>query len=245
MKIGLSAVFLINSVCFSIHGYCQSETEDSISFQSALSNTIAVYKNQAADQSVLLNGNIYPEYVYPFRDASPFFMSEDFSSGSVVYDGMQFDSTALMYDDMRQFLITKNHVLRIQLVNERVSRFSIFGHNFIRLVADNSNKGLSKTGYYELLYTGYTPILKQTTKKLREVISSEDGVVRYIDQSDLFYVRIKNAYLEVRSYATLLDILDDHRKEIQRYTKKNKLNFHRNRESALVRIVSYYDQIAK
>ena len=241
----LPLLFLCTSVCCSGNIYAQTDIEDSISFQAALSNSISVYYAQAADQSKLLNGNLYPEYPFAFREGSPFFISDKFTRGSLVYDNMVFENTGLIYDDLRQYLISKNNVLRIQLVNERASSFTIYNHHFTRMVADNEHRGILKTGYYELLYPGKTEVLKFTVKKIREVISHEEGVVLYVDSTDKYYIKMKASYIEVKSISVLLDVLDSHRNEIQRFVKKNKLNFRKDKEGTIVQVAAYYDQLTK
>jgi hypothetical protein len=241
----LPAIFLITS--FFCYGdiFGQTDIEDSTSFQSALGNSISIYHAYSADQSKLFNGNLYPEYQFPFREGSPFFMSDQFTHGTVVYDGIVFKNADLIYDDLRQFLISRNNVLRVQLVNERVSSFIIFDHHFIRIEADHEHPGIVKTGYYDLLYSGKTEVLKFTTKKIREVVSHDEGVLEFIDTADKYYVKINTSYLEVKSKSVLLDVFDRHRNEIQRFMKKNSLNLKKNKEAAIVQVAAYYDQLIK
>ena len=146
----------------------QSIQEDSIFYQSALAHTISIYFNRLGDQSPLYNGSVYAAYEYNFKTGTPYFPTINFSKGSVVYDGITFDSLSLLYEDLRQLLITKRESLLLQLVNERISAFIISGHSFIRLVADSTNKGISRTGFYEVLYPGKSQALKETLKSITE-----------------------------------------------------------------------------
>jgi len=47
----------------------------------------------------------------------------------------------------------------------------------------------------------------------------------------------------VNSKRELLDALDDRRKEMQRFLKKNKLNMRKGRETALIQAIQYYDKL--
>jgi hypothetical protein len=231
---------------FSIPVSAQTKLQDSLIFQAALSNTLAVYYSQLGDQSPLYNGSLYTPTGFTFRTGTPYFPSEQFDTGSVIYDGITFGHLPLLYDDLRQLLITKNDNYLLQLVNPRIRSFSIRGHSFIRLVADSLNPGISRTGFFEVLYPGPSKVLKETFKTIVEQPSiEENAIIRFIEESHDYFIRSGNTYRRVKSTGELTDILHDHQKEIRRFMKKNKLNFRRDKENTLIQVAGYYDQIAK
>ena len=142
-------------------------------------------------------------------------------------------------------LITRDQGYWVQLVNERLSSFTILNHHFIRLVVDSLNRELSGTGFYELLYHGHSAVLKKTIKKIKEELSSSEGILRSIDQTDRYYVRMGKAYFTIRSKREILNIFSDHRKGIQQFMRKNKLKFRKDKANTLIRVTAYYDQITK
>ena len=240
-------VFLHLIIClFSLSASAQTKLQDSLIFQSAISNTLAVYYSQLGDQSPLYNGSLYTPTGFTFRRGIPYFPSEQFDSGSVVYDGITFGHLPLLYEDLRQLLITKNDNYLLQLVNPRIRSFFISGHSFVRLVADSLNPGISRTGFYEVLYPGPSSVLKETFKKIIEQPSIEEyTVLRFIEVSYDYFIKSGNTYKRVKSAGQLTDILHDHQKEIRRFMKKNKLNFRRDRDNTLIQVAGYYDQITK
>jgi len=245
MKFRLFSALLVTffSAIWDVRG--QMGSLDSLSYQSAREHTLAVYYNQLKDQSPLLNGSLYAEYEFTFREGSPYFLTEKFTAGSVVYNGVLYNGIPLLYDDLRGLLISKNQVIWLQLINRRVDAFSIANHYFVRFEANSSQNGLPATGYYEVLYAGRSQILKQSFKKIREVLAGNEGVVRFVDETDDYYIKTGNTYQRVKSKSELLDILADHQKELQRMIKKNKLNFRKDKENAMVQSAEYYDQIPK
>jgi len=247
MKSGLTAVLSLIIVIVVHPVNAQSAKDDSIFYQTALSNTISIYKKQLGDQSPFFNGSRYSPTGFIFRTGSPYFISDSFSLGSVVYDDILFDSVYLLYEDMRDLLVSRNYYdYLLQLVNQRVSSFIISGHRFIRLTADSLNPGIPKTGFYEILYPGHSQLLKKTFKTIVEEPSVyENTVIRHIEETENYYIRTGDSYKHVKSKAELLLLLHDHQKEIQKYIKKTKLNFHTNKEDLLIRTAEYYDQIAK
>ena len=247
MKPGLTAVFSLVVITFFHPVNAQTAHEDSIFFQTAVTNTISIYKKQLGDQSPLYNGSRYSPTGFIFHTGSPYFISDSFNLGSVVYDHILFDSVYLMYEDMRELLVFRNHTdYLLQLVNQRVSSFIISGHSFIRLTADSLYPGIPKTGYYEILYPGRSQLLKKTFKIIIEEPSVyENTVIRHIEETADYYIRIGSSYHRIKSKADLLPLLYDHQKEIQKYIKKTKPDFRRTKESAFILTVEFYDQIKK
>ena len=246
MKSGLTAVFFI-AVLIIVQPAIAQTGQDSIFYQTAVANTISIYKKQLGDQSSFYNGSRYSPTGYVFRTGSPYFISDSFYMGSVVYDDILFDSVYLLYEDMRELLVSRNKDdYPLQLINQRVSSFIISGHSFIRVIADSLHPGIPKTGYYEILYPGQSQLLKKTFKTIIEEPSVDENIViRRIEETESYYIRIAGVYQRIKSKKELLALMHDHQKEIQKYIKKTNLNFSKNRENLLILTAEYYDQIAK
>jgi len=247
MKSGLTAVFSLIVLIVVHSANAQTTQEDSIFYQTALTNTLSIYKKQLGDQSPFLNGSRYSPMGFIFRTGSPYFISDSFNLGSVVYDDILFDSVYLLYEDMRELLVSRNNKnYPLQLINQRVSSFIISGYPFIRLTADSLHPGIPKTGYYEILYAGRSQLLKKTFKTIIEEPSVyENMIIRHIEETENYFIRTGGSYHRVKSKSELLTLMHDHQKEIQKYIKKIKLNFRKNRENLLILTAGYYDQITK
>jgi hypothetical protein len=247
MKSRLIAVFSLIVLTVTHPANAQTLQEDSIFYQTALTNTISIYKKKLGDQSPLYNGSRYSPVGFIFQTGSPYFISDSFYLGSVVYDNILFDSLYLLYEDLRELLVARSHDnYLLQLINQRVSSFTISGRPFIRLSADSLHPGIPKTCYYEILYPGRSQLLKKTFKTIVEEPSVyENTVIRHIEETESYYLRIAGSYQRVKSKSELLMLLHDHQKEIQKFIKKTKLNYRKNRENILILTAEYYDQIAK
>lgn len=246
MKSGLPAVILLAVLFYSPQISGQSIQEDSILTRSALEHTLAVYYNQLGDQSPIYNGSLYRTYDLNFREGSPYFLGDKATpGGSVVYDSMLFTNIRLIYEDLRQILVVEDEGFKLQLVNERVSAFTIDGHHFVRIYPGSMYSGLPDSGYFELRYPGVTSVLKWTKKKLREDLSVSQGLSRYVDETDSYYIYVGKRWIYIKSKKDFLQILSDHRKEVQRFMKKNNLNYRKDRDNTIVQVAGYYDQIAK
>ena len=111
--------------------------------------------------------------------------------------------------------------------------------------AVNSNPGIAVTGFYEILYAGRSEVLKITNKNIQEQASITEGMIHFIESSDLYYMKSGNQYIRIKSKNEMLAVFRGYEKEVQKYLKKNKLNFRKDTNHTLIQAAGYYDQIAK
>jgi hypothetical protein len=243
MKFGLPVFSLLPVIFFQFnHAAAQSQREDSIFYQLAFNNTVTVYYDQLGDQSRIFNGTKYPEFEYKFQNGSPFFLSENPLPGSVVYDSVYYPGLSVLFDDYRQYLVIVDQFFKLKLINEKVSSFQIGDHHFVRF-PENKNNGLPYAGYYEVIYSGHSQVLKHVVKKYREQLSIPEGVTRILDEQVFYYIKRGEHFEPVNSKRELLKSMEDHRKDVQKYIRKKGLSYHDDLENILIQAASYYDQI--
>jgi len=227
----------------------QLSPNDSAVRAAAISNTIEQYHQFIKIGAPLYNGPQYVEYVLNINVGHPFFLTANYDDkGSILYDGIFYKDVPLKHDLVKNEVITKdpNNSLGLILSGEKVSYFTIFGHTFLRLVRDSSNRPVISTGFYDLLYNGKgIQLLEKETKAIDESISSYDGLRRFVVDGWSFYIRKDNVYHSVSSKSDVLNILKDKKSELNQFIRKNKLNFKRDKEGALKSIVAYYDTMPK
>jgi hypothetical protein len=221
----------------------QTEQSDSAFLQTAINNAIAVYRQSETDQSRLNNGRQYKPYTFTFIKGFPFFLTNQSSRGSIIYDGGFYDNIQLLYDEIKEMLILDIGV-RLELINERVDQFTISGHTFIRLQKDSVNN-LAGTGFYERLYSGNIDVYKKEKKSIKEVLSTTEGTQAEALEKKYYYLKKDNRYYPVKRKGDMLDVLRDKKNEIQQYINKNNLNFKQDTDHTLATIAAYYDQLTK
>jgi hypothetical protein len=245
MKFGLPALFFFIAFLQSDDSSAQLQQEDSNFYQTALAKTLAVYYHQLGDQSQIFNGIIYSGYDHSFQKGSPYFLSDKPLPGSVVYDKVSYPDLMLSFDQFNQVVVMEDQAYRLKLINERISSFEIAGFSFILKYADSANRGIPSKGFYEILYDGGpSQLLKRTTKEQRESLVASVGVLYYMDEFDNYYIRHKNTYFPVNTKSQLLEVMGDHKKEVQRFIRKNKLNYRTDKDNTLKQVAAYYDQLA-
>lgn len=243
MELRLPAVFIFVIFFIPIPVCAQSQVEDSIFYRSAITNTIAFYYSQLGDQSPIFNGSLYPPLPYTFKEGSPFFLSEKPMLGSVVYDGIQYSDLSLRYEDFRQYLVSIDQSYQLLLINQKIRSFTIGGHQFDNVHLDSLHRGIPTAGFYEVLYAGPSRLLKSTYKKSNETLSMSEGVVRVMEVIEDYYIKIGKVFGPVNTKSELLAKMKNHRKEVQRYIRKNKLNFRKDKDNTLTQTAAYFDQL--
>jgi hypothetical protein len=223
----------------------QSSDIDSISLAKTINNALAVYYLSAGDQSRLYNGTEYTGYPFTFAEGSPFFLTPQEQKGSIIYDYVEYGDVDLQYDEMMGVVIMQDANHRIQLSNERISRFTIGNYPFIRIVRDSLSHGVPETGFYNILYEGNLSVLKKEIKTIRQIYSYSQEITRVIDVKTNYYFRKNNDYTQINSQKELLNFFSDRKKEIQHFIKTNKLSFKKDTDNLLVKVAVYYDQQTK
>ena len=220
----------------------QLSPDDSLYYQAANDNILKTYHTAIKEQSDILNGRMNIPYTIRFENCTPFFKEEKFLAGELIYDGVRYERVLMMYDQLLSGIITLAPFGRLQLFNNKVDRFSIDGHNFIRLEENALNK--IKSGFYEHLYDGEVDIFKRVEKTIREDLQT--GVVlRFIDKKDFFFIKYGEDFHLVKTKKEILNVFKQQKPALQAYIKKNKLNFRKDMDNAIVELATYYDQLTR
>ena len=221
----------------------QMAADDSILYNRATQHFIDTYHRSSGDQLALYNGSQYGNYPFSFTGGHAFFLDDKPGMGSVVYDGVLYLNVLLQYDEIQEALLFKDSLRLIQLLNQRISKFTVFNSTFIRIVKDSASPELVKTGYYNQLYAGNTSLLKKEIKIIREDIAA-DKLVRYIDIHAYYYIKRNNQYVSFSGKRGLLRLFQEQKKDVQQFVRKNKLKFKDDsRDDSFAKMTAYYDQL--
>ncbi len=210
-------------------------------------NMVAAYRKEIGPQSRLYRGPAY-EFYDLFAAGTPFYSdSQDFTNGTVKYDGIVYKNIPLLYDEYRQVLVTflydntgKVALLKVALLSDFVDEFDLHGHHFIRFVPGEQNKKMD-ISFYDELYNNKLQLLVKR-EKLREAESVSLKTI-FVNKNT-YYLRKGQNYYTVNSKGQLLDVLNDKKKELKLYIKKNNIDFSDDRDRALTSVISYYDKIS-
>jgi len=224
--------------------YAQSAAPDSVPAKQALASSRINYTRQIAFQSRLLNGIKYVEYPAGYT-GNAYYQTGEFQNASLHYDDADFYNVPILYDLYKEEVVVKHpaDTSYMSLINNKLDKFSIGNHTFIRIDADSAQTAY-KTGFYELLYNGRSQIVKKYEKDIQEEKSGLT-IQNVFNEHTGYYLRKDNKYFPISGKRALLNLLKDRKKDLDTYIKLNKIDFSGNEEQAIVKVASYYDQLTK
>lgn len=213
--------------------------------KTAAQNLEGYFNSVIKQQSRFFNGAFYEFYVPQIRGSAYFKESQEFTNGSVVYDGSLYENVPLLYDLHRDVLVSIFYEgkFKFNLVSEKVKEFKIDNHHFVYL-----NKGLDSTlsirkpGFYDLLYNGKIKIYSQRTKLMQEVNDTQYVRRLFITKNNYFVEREKVFY-QFGKLGSFLNLFKSEKAEMRKYLKKSGIKFKEDPERAMVLLASHYDTL--
>jgi hypothetical protein len=221
----------------------QDSVADSTYAKAAYNNAVTSYYKYTDKQARLYNGFLHIGYSHKI-EGNAYYLDNTWKTGTVVYDGLSFPGTNMMYDIYKDELVIQHfHRLMLTLHNEKIKEFSWEGHRFIRHVRDSVEKGSPATGFYEELYNGKTNLLARRQKLLEEIVT--DVLEQKFISKNFYYIKRDNAWYAVKTLKELRAILKEKSKEIRQHLRKNKIKYRKERERALILAVQHFDELTQ
>lgn len=220
---------------------------DSSAQKNAVKNSLSLFYASIGKQSPLYNGTEYYQYDPAIKGNAYYADVNAFTPGSVNYNNMQFSGVPMLYDVYgdQVVVLLYNHFTKFCLIKDKVTSFDFLDHHFIRIdTVTFMNNPVISPGYYDELYGGQTQVLAKTTKNIQTTAGSVTSET-YFNVEKTYFVRKNNVYHAFSGQGSLLDVLKDHKKELQKFIKSNQIKYRANPEEAMVKIASYYDQLTK
>ena len=228
---------------FSLCGRTYGQASDSAAQQQSLQYATALYAETIADESHLYNGTQYVNYDKYYVEGHQFFRTDEAAVGGIFYDGTWYAQVPMLYDIMLDKIVLEHPASEFQLslINEKVKYFTFLDHTYINLEKDSLVGTNLKTGFYDLLHHGKIQLLAKRTKNLQEQ-ATQEGMKGHFEQVNKYYIRKENIYYPVKDKRSVLKVLPDKKKELQRYAREQKLKFGKNREKAILQLTRFYDK---
>jgi hypothetical protein len=236
---GLFAVLFFNQFTSSAQG----NQPDTLFVEAALERARDEYTRGMEGQSKIFSGTEYAEQHDLRSGHHPFFLTDDWSDGTVIYEGEVYRKVSMMYDISIDKVIVEhyyNHSM-LQLVKGKVGLFSFMGHTFTHVSVNNSNLA---EGYYELLYGGDTKVLAKHEKTKERTIQSHKVTFFYLEKSR-YYILKDGVYHGVKDKSSLLKLLEDQKPALKKFMREMKIDFRHKRAKAIAQIAEFYDGVKK
>jgi hypothetical protein len=220
--------------------YCQATKVDTSFLAQSKSKSIALYAATILDQSRLFNGSDYIVYM-PKDEEHPYYGSDDWTIGSVVYWDELYENVQLLFDlSIDQVIVEHDRGSPVRLIPEKVQQFTMLGHTFVRLVKDDKNK--LSDGFYDQLYNGKSKVYAKHSKSYRETLQAPK-VIPSFDEGVRYYVVKDGNFHVVKTKGSVLQVLSDRKSELKNFLRKNRIRYNDDREKTIVRLTEFYDSL--
>ena len=200
-----------------------------------------IYERVMEGSQHLYNGSEYVPY-QPLNEEHPYFLTEEWITGSLKYDGEWFYDVPLLYDIDREVLVASYYYkgIKMQLNNTRIDEFTIGAHRFINVKTHLDSIRPGK-GFFELMYDGKTDVFVKRTKKLNRRIEGLGEFSEFLESNPV-YLMTQGQLVKINAKRDVLKALSQNKKELKVFIRKNGLFVH-DRESSTVQVAQYFDSL--
>ncbi len=213
-------------------------------FDSSVTKAVAVYTNLINLNAHLYNGSEYVDYDHKIK-GNPFFESAYLYNGEIFYDGVSYKNVAMFYDILNDDVVIKNYNdTAMILVKEKVSAFNFLNHSFVNIAADSILTNAKTAGFYDVLYNGNVKLIVKRKKEIVEKIITQNSESSFIEK-DNYYILKNEILYAVRDKNSVLDVLKENKKDIEKFLHQSKLKYKKNPELTMIKMVVYYDALNK
>jgi hypothetical protein len=243
MKLSTRFIFIFSLLLIVSKSLFSQHYSDSVFYKRSIDSAKAFYVQEAAANLSLYNGSEY--YRSPVSTKGfPFFKSENLIEGSVFYDGNLYQHVSLQYDIAKDELVIKNFQQNaiIKLITQKVTSFTLGHHNFVYILPGNKAAGFMPPGFYEKLVNSNISVLAKRIKKFSIALNAEDNSSKY-SEHNLYFLQQQDEYYNITDKHSLLVLLNDKKNQLKEYIRDNKISFKKNQEDAIIKIVTYYNQL--
>jgi len=220
----------------------KSQVARDSAYDGSTEKIIDLYYMALGEQAPIYNGNEYLEYALILQEGHPFFKSSLFTNGDIYFDGMLFLGVPMVYDLIKDQVVIRDfhNIYKINLPASKIQQFILSDHVFVRIVHNNFNE--INTGFYEQLYKGKVGLFAKREKAIIEKHGSQQ-IDNVVVSTNSYYVMKKDIYYKFKNERSLLKILNDKKKEIQQYFKKNRIRYKDDPERSMVMAIEYYNRL--
>jgi len=223
--------------------HAQVLTPKSLAGDIATSNTIAFYIQQVGAQSAIYNGC---EYQFDrINVGHAFFNTARFTNGNIICEDILYPDIPILYDIVRDILVIQglNQIQITSLASNRISQFTLSGYTFIRKSGNSSTGSVPEPGFYQRLYDGRIKAWAKNQKTIDEVTDFGYQLKRVAIEKSRYYIEKGGTYFEVDGKQSVLNVLQDKKKEINHFIAKKRIRFRKDFNNALVQTVAHYCEI--
>ncbi|WP_289664644.1 hypothetical protein [Flavobacterium panacagri] len=183
-------------------------------------------KTVGIDNLGICNGAAYKDIYTTIDDNSMYYVANNFTKGSVNYDGQTYYDVNLKYNTYKDELILSPHgeskYSTISLIQDKTSSFILNGKNFVNLNKKISTLPQLTTGYYEVtvLRDGFNFYIKHFKKLENKTVDTK--IYSNFIESNSYFVFYKENFYTSNSKSEILKIFPNQKKQINDFYAMNR-----------------------
>jgi hypothetical protein len=190
----------------------------------------------------LYNGRLWINTYYKIK-GDPYFLTGEFLSGSVTFNGKVFPDQKLKYDIYNdEIILWVNPVTTIILNKEMIDRFILnYKDKAYKVINIGDDSASVIKGLVNVYYDGTTTLFVKYKKMIDPL--AVDKIYDIFYQTLRLYIRKDDKIYPVSGKKDLLKILEDKAVEVRNFIKSNKVVLVRKSPETFVPVLRYYDSL--
>jgi hypothetical protein len=211
-------------------------------YGSLLSGSITTkgIQDTSLEKQLIYNGKLWRNLYIRVKD-DPFFLSAEFLSGDVRFNGKEFRNLKVKYDIFNdEVILWVNPQTIIVLNKEMISEFTFdYQNRSYHILNIGSDSTSLLHGFVHVLYDGPTTLFVKYVKKIELQPLDRKSDIFY--QQHRIFVRIDSAIVQVSGKRELFKLLGDRKTEIRDYIRSNRLSVLRKDPDSFIPVLQFYD----
>ena len=197
--------------------------------------------NVGIENTGLFNGLRYKEEYRTLDGSHKFYLSPNFISGNIIYDGQPYYDIKIKYNLFEDKIIVNltansgNSIL--QLLTGKIDNFSINENNFVKLTDSpviNSSEII--TGIYQIIYQNPNLVCYKKNKKSAKKKLTKKTIHYSFKSENSYFFYINNDFYLISSKKDLIKIFPKHKKVINSFYTNNKFLLNFNHEAFMTKL---------
>ena len=193
------------------------------------------FRQEVGDQAEMFAGKVEPGYPSTVYINHPYWLTDNFSQGDVVFRGLTYRNVSVRYDAYLKQLVVKTPVKRqnVSVPMDLVEKFTLGGIRYER----------RKGEFMAILYSSpRIELVQQMNVMMREKLV-DNVKVQYEFKPTMKYCLYRDGRVyEVTNLKSVSKLYPHLKKELKQFAKKYHLDFKENRQLSLGTLVKYADE---
>ena len=193
------------------------------------------FRQEVGDQAEMFAGKVEPGYPSTVYINHPYWLTDNFSQGDVVFRGLTYRDVSVRYDAYLKQLVVNTPVKRqnVSVPMDLVEKFTLGGIRYER----------RKGEFMAILYSSpRIELVQQMNVMMREKLV-DNVKVQYEFKPTMKYCLYRDGQVyEVTNLKSVSKLYPHLKKELTQFAKKYHLDFKENRQLSLGTLVKYADE---